>query len=293
MEKKLKFSVIIPVYKDWERLKLCVKGLEQQTLTQSEFEILVVNNDEVDNSFQARYFPENMQLLHQPIPGSYSARNLAIEHANGEILAFTDSDCIPDKDWLKNAWSHFSDKNVDRIGGNITVFYKNEKKKTAAELYDSIFAFHQKELINKRKSSVTANLLVRKSAFFKVGFFDSTKLSGGDFYWNQQANKVGLSIKYANDVLVRHPARRTIRELAVKRRRVLGGANLPRTISGRLAMIPYFIASRLIKPIAQVVFTKRLSPSEKVKVSLVIFYLYFTTNKEFIRLAFGGKPVRD
>lgn len=289
----MRFSVIIPTYNDWERLKLCLQALEGQTLSIDEFEILVVNNEAENTVPDLSIWPINAQLLHQPIPGSYAARNLGVKQAKGDILAFTDSDCIPDKDWLSNAEIYFLDKDVDRIGGKISIFFKNDKKKTAAELYESVFAFHQKHLINKMKSSVTANLLVRKEFFFKVGFFDSSKLSGGDFYWNQQANHYNLNIEYADDVLVMHPARASIAELATKRRRVIGGAILPKNNLKKVLMLLYFIGSRLLKPIVRVLFTQELSLIEKVRVIGVIVYLYFITSREYIRLISGGKPIRD
>lgn len=293
MIKKLKFSVIIPIYNDWERLKLCLQALEEQSLPNDEFEVLVVNNEESNTKPLQFIWPTNVQLLHQPIPGSYAARNLAVKQARGDILAFTDSDCIPDRDWLKNAEIHFLDDKVDRIGGKISIFFKNDTQKTVAELYESVFAFHQKYLVNKRKSSVTANLLVRRTLFFKVGFFDANKLSGGDFYWNQQANRLNLNIKYANDVLVLHPARRTVAELAIKRRRVLGGAVLPKGIFRKIIGLLYFVASRLLKPAVRAIFAKELSPIEKIRVVCVIFYLYLVTSGEYIRLISGGKPIRN
>lgn len=288
-----KFSVIIPTYNDWDRLKLCVEALEGQTLPKDEFEVLIVNNEPSGIKPSPFELPLNVQLLYQETPGSYAARNLAVEKARGSILAFTDSDCIPHKDWLLNARQHFADDSVDRLGGKISIFFSDKMNKTSAELYESIFAFNQERNVEKHGISVTANLFVRKQLFLKVGFFDSAKLSGGDYLWSQKANQLLLSIKYADDVLVMHPARRTITELARKARRVIGGANLPKGVLKKLKMFLYSVVYRSFKQAERVVLQRELLFHEKVKVIYVILNLCLVTSTEFIRLAFGGKPIRN
>ena len=94
-------SVIIPVYNDSERLKLCLEALENQTYSKDLYEVIVVDNASeediksiVGQFSQAKYTYESQS-------GSYVARNKGISIARGEILAFTDSDCIPASDWIE------------------------------------------------------------------------------------------------------------------------------------------------------------------------------------------------
>src|SRR5690554_2984846 len=100
----IEISVIIPTYKDWERLALCLQALENQSFKPSNFEIIVINNLPGDLPPAAFKLPKNAVLVDEGKPGSYAARNTGIGMAKGEILAFTDSDCIPHKDWLINAF---------------------------------------------------------------------------------------------------------------------------------------------------------------------------------------------
>src|SRR5690606_18092465 len=133
-----------------------------------------------------------------------------------------DSDCIPDKCWLENGVRNF-EKGIQRVAGKIEVFCKDPERKTMAELHEMMFAFNQQRNVDKLKSSVTANLFVCKSLFMRAGLFDSTKKSGEDLEWNKRVSAVGVGIVFDEYVIVKHPARESINDLARKARRVLGG----------------------------------------------------------------------
>ena len=64
--------------------------------------------------------------------------------------------------------------------------------------------------------AVTANLIVRRDMFSRIGLFNSEVLSGGDMEWNDRATAAGEPIVFAADAIVRHPARATLREFAQK-----------------------------------------------------------------------------
>ncbi len=56
-------SIIIPVYRDWNRLSKCLENLENQTYPQEKFEILIVNNDFSDDNYKTIKMPKNATLL--------------------------------------------------------------------------------------------------------------------------------------------------------------------------------------------------------------------------------------
>lgn len=214
-----KVSIIIPTYKDWDRLALCLKALTEQTLSPDMFEVIVVNNavnDEVPNSYVVSH---NCIIINEPKPGSYAARNAGLNVAKGEIIGFTDSDCVPDKDWIKNAIIFLENNpNVSRIGGAVKVFSKS-KKPGKIELYDMMFAFPQYSYV-QAGVSVTANMFSYRKVFDAVGFFIDNTMSGGDFELGKRADDAGFRIGYASDVVINHPARDSFQELIKKARRV-------------------------------------------------------------------------
>ena len=104
---EISVSVIIPTYKDWSRLYLCLKALSNQSLNDT-FEILVVNNAPNDITPKDLIIPENCSILSESRPGSYAARNKALSIAKGNIILTTDADCIPPKNWIKIITSYFT-----------------------------------------------------------------------------------------------------------------------------------------------------------------------------------------
>lgn len=276
-------SVIIPTHKEWERLQLCVDALAKQELSMDKFEILVVDNEQVHclpKNFRA---PSNLTFLHEKKSGSYAARNMGIKHAKGNILAFTDADCIPDQKWLKNALLAFRDKNIERLAGNIQLFYQNPLKKTWAELYESVFAFNQKENVELRQLSVTANFFARKTLFNRVGEFDETQQSGEDWGWNRRATACGIPIVYEHSVRVQHPARYKMKQLKRKTKRVAGGVVLHPNRYQRLIKIPRLFLNNFLRPSKQVL-QKDLSFPDKGKVIIIVFYLYLIYSIEYCKL---------
>lgn len=214
-----KVSVIIPTYKDSVRLSRCLKALSEQEFDADAFEVIVVNNypEEVLPNFFS--IPKNFFAITEKKPGSYAARNAGLEIARGNIIAFTDSDCIPDKDWLFNAVSLFEgNPTTERISGPVKIFCK-EKDPSVVELYDSIYAFPQKKYA-ENGLGVTANLFVQKQVFGKVGLFNSKTMSGGDLEWGSRAQEAGSLLQYSDEVIINHPARDSLRSLFKKAKRV-------------------------------------------------------------------------
>lgn len=295
----VKISVIIPTYNDWNRLSLCLDALSKQTINKEQFDVYVVNNDLSGTVPEDFELPKGIRvrLLDEPKPGSYSARNRGIKLAKGEIVAFTDSDCIPDKNWLENAISYFQKTDVQRIGGRIQVFAHDASNPSPAELYDIALGFDQRRNIEVLKGSVTANFFALRNCFDAVGPFDAMQKSGEDFGWNHRANKFGYSLLYAADVLVAHPARRTIAELSKKKRRVVGGKVNFRSKNKKdllvlLLYLPKSFVGQLIKPILRVGRKKELKFEEKVKVGFIVLYLFFVLVSEYFRLLLGGEVRR-
>lgn len=215
-------SIIIPAYNDWNRLSKCLAALSNQTYSKDLFEVIVVDNNSSDPVPINFILPDNCKILAEESPGSYAARNAALQIAKGDVIGFTDSDCIPDENWIKNAVAHFSNnKTCSRIAGKISIFFASTNP-TLAELYDKLFSFNQKNYVDNSGTGVTANLFTYKYVFDKIGYFNAKLMSGGDFLWGTVAHKNGFKIDYVENVIVNHPARKNLQELIKKEQRVGG-----------------------------------------------------------------------
>lgn len=219
-------SVIVPVRDDVEGLRALLEAIAAQERQPDE--VIVVDSA----SSRALPRPEALvgsvaaawQVVRVEQPGSYRARNAGIEAATGSILAFTDADCRPAPDWLGVAEALLSPADGPAaIGGRIEVTTAGPGRRTFAEAYEVVHSFPQHHYVARRNFAATANLVVNRSAIDLVGRFDPTLTSAGDLEWGTRAGRLGLRLQFAPDLLVEHPARRTMGELHAKRRRILAG----------------------------------------------------------------------
>ncbi len=261
-------SVIIPIFNDWARLDLCLNALKRQTFAADRFEVLVIDNEGAPARYPAD-LPPHWRMLREDKPGSYAARNKGLACANGNVLAFTDSDCIPDAEWLDRAWTLSEDHDFQpRLAGPIEVF-REEGGSNNAYLHDRVLAFRTVESA-RDGMAVTANLFVPRAVMNTIGWFDDGHFSGGDTEWNRRAKDAGVPLVYDQKLLVAHPARRSLSQLAAKRRRVIGGRRnlgLPDTARALL--------QRAIPPTRQMKdrTIRELGFADKLRVFLIIWYL--------------------
>src|SRR5690606_20439025 len=167
-------SVIIPVYNDPARLRLCLEALDRQSYPADRYEVLVVDNGSEppvrDVLAEVLARRPHVRLLEEARPGSYAARNLGISEARGDILAFTDSDCIPEARWIEEgvrALRNLPDGGL--VGGRIEVFAADPARPRAVELYEMAVAFDQRKNIEVRRFAVTANAFTTRGVVERIG----------------------------------------------------------------------------------------------------------------------------
>ena len=210
-------SVIIPHHNDWERLEKCIKALLDQTYPKKNFEIIVVdNNSTIDGTEMRQRYP-TVRWLAETKKGSYAARNCGVKSASGDILAFTDSDCVPNPDWIEQGVEfQLREPDCGLIGGKVELFFDNPESPNATDLYESVFSFHQEAYIEHKHFAVTANVFIRKQLLEKVGLFNSQLLSGGDAELGQRLYSQNYTLKYCDSAAVKHPTRSDLEDFLEK-----------------------------------------------------------------------------
>jgi glycosyltransferase involved in cell wall biosynthesis len=285
-------SVIIPTYKDWQTLQLCLDCLAAQTAPAERFEIVIANNNPGPEVPASLRLPANARVIHATTPGSYAARNAALAEVRGDVLFFTDSDCLPEPGWIEAGLARIATLGpIDRVAGAVVLFAKAEVW-TAPELYDRATWLRQAEYVTHGWGA-TANLITRKAAFAAAGPFDGDTYSGGDREWNQRAGAVGSSIVYGPDAVVRHPARSSFAELAKKRKRLLGGRHrikVRKSWKRWLPPIGYLIPS--VSGSKRIFRLPDLTLRERWAVWLVEYRLRIVTFTETMRLRFFSGSAR-
>ncbi|MBW4665691.1 MAG: glycosyltransferase family 2 protein [Chroococcus sp. CMT-3BRIN-NPC107] len=292
-------SVIIPVFNDSKRLEICLKILQEQTYPQSLYEIIVVDNGSKENIEAVVNQFSQATIAHESRQGSYAARNKGISLAKGEIIAFTDSDCVPATNWIENGVKSLqSVPNCGLAAGRIDLFFKDANNPTPVELYESIeMSFPQQRSLEKQNYGVTANLFTFKSVIDSVGLFDDTLKSCGDRQWGQRVFAAGYKQIYADDVFIAHPARDSFDELYKRVTRIVGGRYdlLKKNSKSSLEVIKDLLMA--FKPPFRSFYRiwsneKLQGNKQKLQFTFVMLFVRYVSTWERVRLQFGGEPKR-
>ena len=295
-------SVIIPVYNDGRRLQYCLSALEKQTYPKESFEVIVVDNNSDERIGPIVNEYPHAVLTYEQQPGSYVARNKGLSIAKGEIIAFTDSDCIPAVDWIEKGVSKLiQTDNCGLVAGKIELTFQNAKRPTPVEIYESLTAFDQKNKVESFKHGVTANLFTYKRIFEKVGLFNPELKSGGDVEWGKRVYHYGYRQSYAANCCVQHPARRTLAQLFFKTSRVEGGIYECKYKQGysilnictdlfRLALKILGLLKRFCFEVTNANKLKNIRQS--IQYILIVAFVGTTRIFERIRLRLGNSPRR-
>lgn len=211
-------SVIVPVYNNAGQIGNCVKSLLSLNYPSSKVEIIVVDNNSTDDTYRViQTFPV-ISLIENRIQSSYAARNAGLRRSGGAIIAFTDSDCLADKDWILKAVECFQDENIGCVAGRIEGLSPSN--------------YIEEYLVRTRCLSQgstrflpyaqTANALYRREVFDSIGMFEETWISSGDadLTWRMLLHS-GYRMGRCNDALVYHAHRSTL-NMFVKQRMTWG-----------------------------------------------------------------------
>ena len=272
-------AVIIPHFNDERRLYKCLQALSNQTLPSDSYQVIVVDNGSTTAPEATVQQFDNVVLLVEHKPGSYSARNKAIKQFNSPIYAFTDSDCIPEPDWLESAVNKLQENaNIDAVSGPITLFSNKQNRPNAIELIDMCVAFPQEQSIALYHYAPTANLIVRKSAFERVGIFSDSLMSGGDAEWGLRLHEQNGCLVYDAAVVIHHPARDSVTGYFTKIRRTTHGLWARRQSSpqARKALRLKSLLLLVVPPLQRMRqlfnFNKEVSFSTKLKASSILYF---------------------
>jgi len=292
-------SVLVPVYNDIERIEECIDSIVMQE-SSPHFELIVIDNGSTDGSYERlmtlkRSESVDVKVTQCLTPGSYAARNHGLELAQGEYIAFTDSDCIVSKQWLSNLYITMQSASAETIVAGKMVFFSDAKKTTeqSAIDFENFFSMKQDENAQNGKC-ITANFFCAMSLLEKHGGFNEKLKSGGDVEISERVVNGGGNVIYSDKAYVMHPSR-NVQELLIKRQRIIGGTwdsklssqTFPSKIKFCWKLIRMFLGRSKI-----VVFSTSLSLRRKIKLIMLLFKIMAVSFIELIRLASGKQANR-
>jgi GT2 family glycosyltransferase len=206
-------SVIVPVLNGERTIRDCLLSLLRTDYPPDRREILVVDNGSTDSTAEiVKSFP--VILLHEERQGAAAARNKGIEASRGEILAFTDTDCVVSTRWLRELVQGFEDDAIGGFEGEIVDYLPV----TAIEQYIArrkSYSYQMRRHMSPLSPyAVTANVAFRREVFQRIGVFDPRFPTGEDvdFSW-RFFNTGDLKLWYNPKAVVFHRHRSTVRGL--------------------------------------------------------------------------------
>ena len=206
-------SVVIPAYNSEETLPDLLDSLMNQSY--QGFETILVDDSSIDGTSRiARSYPCKILTLSKNRGPAY-CRNIGADNARGDILAFTDSDCRVDRDWLKHIHTYFSQHRVDAIMGKLVLMPSTILGDSISAIgfpaggaigFDKIWKVDQNGFTDSLSS---CNCAIRKDIFHEIGGFDHTfpYPGGEDSFLAYNLRTLNYTIKYCPNVLVYHNAR--------------------------------------------------------------------------------------
>ncbi|MBF0342824.1 MAG: glycosyltransferase [Nitrospirae bacterium] len=165
----MKASVIIPAYNAGATIGRCVEAVLNQTFKMNDYEVIVVDDGSEDETVKLLAgLP--VKLCRQANRGPASARNHGAREASGNILLFTDSDCVCEQTWIEEMVRPFEDPNIAAVKG----VYKNSQDSLTSRFAQ--IEFEERYEIMSGASTIdmidTYCAAIRRDVFVRVGGFD-------------------------------------------------------------------------------------------------------------------------
>ena len=216
-----KVSVVVCVYNGERTMNACLASLEK--LNYPNYEVMVVNDGSTDGTRQIAEGYDYIRLIDQENKGLSEARNVGTKAATGDIIAFTDADCMADPDWLTHLVARFQSSEFGAVGGpNLT---PPDDSFVASCVAVSPGAPTHVLLDDEVAEHIPGcNMAFRREALEAIDGFDPIFRAAGDdvdLCWRLQ-NK-GYKIGFSPAAVVWHFRRNTIRDY-IKQQRGYGKA---------------------------------------------------------------------
>ena len=201
-------SVVMPVYNEAANIISTLEALYSNTVLPDE--VIVADGGSTDNTVQLikERFPQ-ATVINNPEKNAAAGRNEGIKKAQGDVIAFTDGDCIVDKHWIENISKAFSEHEIDGLGGKVLIappinhieeYWGNLAWKLIMNFGDEPYIVDRCKL---NDAFVTANCAYKRSLLVKVKGFNNWFANNAedvDLCW--RAIRSGARLMYIPDVQI-------------------------------------------------------------------------------------------
>lgn len=212
--KELFVSIVVPIYNGELRINHCLMSLLEQSYSENTFEIIAVDNNSQDNTahiikeLSGRYPGRIKYILEDKNQGIAAARNAGIKHAKGDLICFTDDDCVVDRDWLSHIVRIFQSTDAKAVQGRIILstpipdhlIYPQkyiQDRMAHVDYSDEVFRMENENMVG-------ANMSYVREIFEQFGLFSDHYRLVEDTEFSKRLSSAGISRYYCPQAIVYH-----------------------------------------------------------------------------------------
>ena len=199
-------SIVIPAYNAAQTLEACLRACLGQTYPETEVVVVDDGSTDATPGIAVRL---GIRCLRQPNRGPAAARNAGARVAAGEIIAYTDADCVPERSWIAELVAGFA-PGVVAVGGTYGI--ANPERLLARLVHEEIMVRHGR-FGGEVDFLGSFNVAYLKEAFHAVGGFDERfrTASGEDNDLAYRLQDAGGRLCFRKEAVVahHHPVRLT------------------------------------------------------------------------------------
>jgi len=216
LSEPLSVAVVVATLRRPRALMRCLEGLREQTVEPAEV-LVAVRSEDADTraALDGVDWPA-LRVVTPSRPGAVAARNAAIAAARADVIAFTDDDAVPRRDWIERLLERYVDASVGAVGGRDFVYHDGELEDGRQPVvgrvlpYGRFVGFHHLGFGEARPVDFLkgANMSVRASALEGEGFDTDLRGQGAEHHedWalSLRVKRAGWKVIYDPAVNVDH-----------------------------------------------------------------------------------------
>lgn len=207
-------SVVIPVWNSEQTIGTTIRALLMQTVAIDE--VIVVDDGSTDRTTDVlASFGDRIRILRRENGGPAAARNTGVRAARSEIIAFTDSDCVPERSWLANLLAGFEVADSARFAG-VGGIVRGMDRNLTSEYIDLVRLLDpEPDASGEIPYLITANACFRREALTAVGLFDEgfRRPGGEEAELGYRLRQAGCQFNLAPSAVVHHHHRQSFEGL--------------------------------------------------------------------------------
>ncbi|ULA64037.1 MAG: Putative glycosyltransferase [Nitrospira sp.] len=271
MKKERPFiSIVIPTYNRPDQLAACLRACSRLDYPRDRCEVIVVDDGggaPLDEAVKPFHGLLTLTLLRQENAGPAAARNKGAVEAAGEVLIFTDDDCMPASDWLKVVAAQFVASPDSAVGGETYNALTQNLYSTASQLLVSYLLAYYSDIPERVRFFPSCNVAFPTKQFLEIGGFDLSfpRSAGEDRELCDRWQHRGYRLRYVPEAVVYHAHHLTAKTFLRQHFHYGCGAyyyHLLRARHRRQSMKiepPAFYANLLAYPFGKIAFGKAIA----------------------------------